>query len=81
MRQHLHSKRQDKHILHSVRSVEEYTVSNTRRQRLYSLLLVIFGFSRDKQKVAVFSNIIIILSERIVRTKWIHYLLSIYFSN
>jgi hypothetical protein len=81
MRHHLHPKRQDKHILHSVRSAEEYAVSNARRQRLYNLLLIIFGFNRDTQKVVVVSNIIIIVSERIIRTNRIHYLHSIYFSN
>jgi hypothetical protein len=34
MRQHLHSKRQDKRALHSVRSAEDYPVRNARRQRL-----------------------------------------------
>ena len=81
MRQHFHPKRQDKHILHSVRSAEEYAVSNARRQRLYNLLLIIFGFDRDVQKVVEVSNIIIILSERIIRTNRIHYLFSIYFNN
>ena len=81
IRQHLHPKRQDKHILYSVRSAEEYPMSNTRRQRLYNLPLIIFGFNRDTQKVVVVSNIIIIVSERIMRTKRTHYLLSIYFIN
>jgi len=56
-------------------------MSNTRRQRLYNLPLIIFGFNRDTQKVVVVSNIIIIVSERIMRTKRTHYLLSIYFIN
>jgi len=75
MREHLHPKRQDKHILHSVKSAEEYSVSNARRHRLYNLLLIIFVFNRDTQKVVVVSNITIIVTERIIRTKRINYLL------
>jgi len=52
MRQHLHPKYQDKHILNSVRSAKDYAVSNA-RQRLYNLLLIVFGFNRDLQKVVV----------------------------
>jgi hypothetical protein len=80
MKQHFHPKRQDKHILHSVRGAEKYAVSNARRQRLDNLLLIIFGFNHDAQKVVVVPNIIIIVSERIIRTNRIHYLFSIYFN-
>jgi len=60
MRQHLHPKRQDKHILHSFMSAEEYAVSNARRQRLYNLPLIIFGFNHNTQKVVVVLNIILL---------------------
>jgi hypothetical protein len=81
MRQHFYPKPQDEHILHSVRSAEEYAVNNVRRQRLHNLLLIIFGFNRETQKVVVLSNIIISVSEHIIRTNRMHYLLSIYFNN